>query len=223
MKDTFHKPILDFQEFAEKAGWHIPKIQMSIEEYDRRYNTWSGDNSSKKQSIENEYARLGGKFQYDNFTEEKYDDKEMLKKIDISKNNYYIFGETGVGKTHFATAIIRRDYKGRVKNLSQISRQVRESEDATQEDKIIKELCVGPLVLDDIGNEKYTEFMSNLLFEIIDRRLCNMQYGLIITSNLDPENLSQLVGYRTVSRIMGLVGQNILLLKGADRRQGGCL
>jgi DNA replication protein DnaC len=76
------------------------------------------------------------------------------------------------------------------------------------------------LLIDDLGSEKMTDFLQNIFFEIIDKRWSNMINGLIITSNIDLERLSGVIGNRTVSRIIGLVGrENIFELGGFDRRK----
>ena len=66
---------------------------------------------------------------------------------------------------------------------------------------------------------KMTEFLQSNFFEIIDRRVQYRVNGLIITSNLSLDQLVPIVGDRTVSRIMGLVGRkNMLEFSGKDYR-----
>ena len=172
-----------------------------------------------KAKKEREIKRLGGNRSYEDFTEEKYTNKAILNALsDFPKENYYLWGKAGTGKTHAAVAILRREPNGIVKRMSEISREIRMSE-VEDEEEIIRRYATGPLVLDDLGSEKATEFLQNMLFEIIDRRWQSKQGGLIITANMSIDKLGGIIGDRTASRIAGLVGsKNTIELSGRDWR-----
>jgi DNA replication protein DnaC len=57
------------------------------------------------------------------------------------------------------------------------------------------------LVLDDLGAHNFTEWTQNKIFSLINYR---MNHGLpcVITTNLSLEEMNQVVGLRTVSRII---------------------
>ena len=167
-----------------------------------------------------EIKRLGGLRQYEDFTEEKIKNKAILKELsNFPKGNYYLYGPAGCGKTHAGVAIIRKMPQARLVRMSQISREYREDMSAENEDYIINKYSKMLLLLDDLGSEKMTEFLQNIFFEIIDNRWSNKIEGLIITSNLNIKQLATIIGDRTASRIIGLVGKNNFInLSGKDYR-----
>lgn len=170
-----------------------------------------------------ESKRLGGLRAYEDFTAEKYTNKAVLDALkDFPKENYYLWGKAGAGKTHAAVAILRLQKDGRVVRMGQVSREIRSCENPEEENEIIEKYANGVFLFDDLGSEKATEFLQNMLFEIMDRRWQNKRCGLIITSNMSIEKLGEVVGDRTASRIAGLVGaKNTLELDGKDYRLGG--
>ena len=177
--------------------------------------------NAQKQAKLAEIKRLGGLRQYETFKAENFENKAVLELLkDFPNKNYFIWGSAGVGKTHLAVAIIRNIKNAFLTRVSDISREIRQDITAEREEQIINKYSTTPLLIDDLGSEKMTEFLQNIFFEIIDRRWSNMVNGLIITSNIDLERLSGVIGNRTVSRIIGLVGrENIFELSGFDRRK----
>jgi DNA replication protein DnaC len=179
------------------------------------------EQNERKQAKLAEIKRLGGLRQYETFKAENFENKEVLGLLkNYPKENYFIWGQAGVGKTHLAVATIRQVKGAFLARVSDISREIRQDITAEREEQIIRKYSTTPLLLDDLGSEKMTEFLQNIFFEIIDKRWSNMVNGLIITSNIDLERLSSVIGNRTVSRIIGLVGrENIFELGGFDRRK----
>lgn len=173
-----------------------------------------------KAAKERDIRRLGGLRAYEDFTAEKYADKAILAQMrNFPKENYYLWGTAGVGKTHAAVAIARKVPSAWVLRMSRISRWLRSIDDPLQEGRVMRQLSDMTLVLDDLGAEKMTEFLQNALFEVLDRRWQNKQGGLIITANMDVAKLGAIVGDRIASRIVGLVGaRNILEVRGKDWR-----
>ena len=171
---------------------------------------------AKKQA---QIDRLGGVRAYEDFTAEKYTNKSILQALSgYPRENYYLWGKAGTGKTHAAVAIIRTCPEAIVKRMSEISREIRTSE-AEDEETIIDRYAYTPMLLDDLGSEKATEFLQNMLFEIMDRRWQSKQGGLIITANMSIDKLGTIIGDRTASRIAGLVGsKNTLEISGTDWR-----
>ena len=167
-----------------------------------------------------EIKRLGGLLAYEDYTEEKFKNKEILKLLENFPNeNYFLFGPSGTGKTHAATVALRKVPNGEVFRMSRISRALRSCEGPEDEINMIKQLSQKTMLLDDLGSEKMTEFLQSNFFEIIDRRVQYKINGLIITSNLSLDQLAPIIGDRTASRIAWLVGQkNILQFSGKDYR-----
>lgn len=177
----------------------------------------------EQERLEQASRFLGGVRAYEDFTAEKYTNKAVL---DILKNypaeNYFLWGKAGVGKTHAAVAVLRNVPMARVVRMGQISREIRCCEDAYEEGEIIEKYAKGEYLFDDLGSEKATDFLKNMLFEIMDLRWQNKRGGLIITSNMSIEKLGEVIGDRTASRIAGLVGsKNVIELDGKDYRLGG--
>ena len=154
---------------------------------------------------------------------------DYMPKFDISKDNAYISGPVGSGKTHAATGIAGI-MGGTVIKLYQISRFVRWGmmQDGLDEGDMIglfageristnsyfAEACP-MLVIDDLGSEKLTEFSEQILFEIIDLRISRELNGLIITSNLPLEDMAKrLESERITSRIAMLCKDGIFSLDG---------
>lgn len=71
------------------------------------------------------------------------------------------------------------------------------------------------LFLDDIGSEKTTEWVSQTLYLLIDRRYREMK-RTIISSNLTLDELSSKLDDRIASRIAGMC--KVIEIKGKDRR-----
>ena len=163
--------------------------------------------------------RLGGLLAYEEFTEERFANKQILTRLkNFPNENYFLFGPAGTGKTHAATVALRKT-NGEVMRMSRVSRILRRCENPDEEIQAIKQLSSITMLLDDLGSEKMTEFLQSAFFEIIDRRLQYRVNGLIITSNLSLDQLAPIIGDRTSSRIAGLVGKNNMLrFSGKDYR-----
>lgn len=169
--------------------------------------------------------RMGGLKAFEDYTEEKYDSRYYDAKKAISlcagfpKENLYIYGERGVGKTHLGVINIRKHPQGLLLKPSDILRGVREMAlDAKEEKKAIQRLIDHPcLLIDDLGTEKLTEYALSIIYEIIDGRDMGKKSGLIITSNYDLNGLAARMGDdRVASRISGMC--RILRITGKDRR-----
>ncbi|MHB1126386.1 MAG: ATP-binding protein [Bacillota bacterium] len=59
------------------------------------------------------------------------------------------------------------------------------------------------LILDDLGAHNYTQWTQNKLYSIINRRL-NEQLPLVVTTNLELDELEEYLGERTASRLVEL-------------------
>lgn len=74
------------------------------------------------------------------------------------------------------------------------------------------------LVLDDIAIRDCTEAFQNELYDIIDHRAIE-ELATIFTSNYHLDNIAEILGERTVSRITGMTGQ--VGFTGRDHRKRG--
>jgi len=206
----------------------LTKAEIIIQEIGRRallvapVDYPSEDGYEKEHSIrmakQYEIHRLGGLKAYEQFTFEKYTNKSAIDKCaGFPNNNLYIWGKSGTGKTHLATAIIRGMPNATVYKPAHIFRKLR-MKDGAEEQSIIDGIAKMPvLLIDDLGVEKKTDFSISMLYEIIEQRDMNYQKGLIVTSNLSLGALAERIGDdRICSRLAGMC--KIIELTGEDHR-----
>jgi hypothetical protein len=131
----------------------------------------------------------------------------------------YVWGPAGTGKTHLATAAIRElviegrecrwiDAQAMIANLQ---------DDLDHAGDFHHRLSVVPfLVLDDLGNERQTDYARDRISLLLRNRYSGCR-ATIITANASPE---ELVGWdaRLVSRLASGV---ILHMTGEDMRMAG--
>ncbi len=107
----------------------------------------------------------------------------------------YIYGKTGVGKTYLSIAFL--NYLLKEKGISgyfisfrefveELKNRLLDKDEFKAYFQNIKTKSI--LVLDDVGAERDTEFVRNVLFEILDYRYNNKLLTLI-TTNLSPRAL----------------------------------
>jgi DNA replication protein DnaC len=135
----------------------------------------------------------------------------------------YIFGDKGTGKTRLAaTAAWQRLRQWHVTWVSWpilLAKLGAAFNDSARSEAISVLTGKGALILDDIAQErgeKVSDWARRQLFAAVDRR---MQAGapLLITANLDPEEIGEVLGDKLVSRLAG--GYNrVLKFHGRDMR-----
>lgn len=165
-----------------------------------------------------EVERLGGLKAYQDFTLERYDNKAAVELCAAyPNNNLFLWGPAGTGKTHLATALVRR-HNGLVVKPQHIYRECRGLADGAEEQAAISWYIRLPhLVIDDLGQEKLTDWSFSILYEVLDGRDMNRLSGLIVTSNLSLSSLAERLGDdRIPSRLSGMC--RVVELTGKDRR-----
>lgn len=138
-----------------------------------------------------------------------------------NKESLYIFGDTGRGKTHLATAILidlgrYSPHNHHIVNVPELFMNI-QSDIRTGADysaKIKDLINYNLLVIDDIGSTKNTEHKKDVIFTIINSRgLENKQ--TIITANLTLDDIKVEYDERLASR---LSEYKQIKMVGKDRR-----
>lgn len=145
----------------------------------------------------------------DNFQEMKKMHKGLL-----------FFGPVGTGKTFLATCIanqlMEEERPCKVTNFGRIASEIWNSEDkAVYLDSINR---YDLLVIDDLGTERRTEYMDEMVYNLIDSRY-RSGLPMVVTTNLTAEQLKNpdsLMMQRIVSRLMERC--NFYPVDGKDRR-----
>jgi DNA replication protein DnaC len=185
---------------------------------------------------QNLISLLGGERPYREFTFERYKVMpgnrlayERSKGFDPSVANLYLWGTSGVGKTHLAWAMARRCFE---ESLSvailpayQLSRNVRMKDPDDEQAALDRFVRAESLVLDDLGVGSNSAYNRQILQEILDGRAFTDRSGLVVTSKYSLDELattladdsipSRLAGMCTVVRIHGSDGR-LTMRKSAD-------
>lgn len=182
-----------------------------------------------KKSAEEKFKKIFGSIQamnYYTFQKFKVSDGnqeafEKLSNFDSNKENVYLWGSAGTGKTHLAYACAKAyALNGKRVVISTPLRMVDTFRTKSQEEKEnhfdnFTECDI--LLVDDLGVSRYTDFGLEIICELLNRRTLQLKYGLIVTSNLSLDALSnKLKDDRLTSRLAGMC--DIIKLSGHDHR-----
>jgi DNA replication protein DnaC len=135
----------------------------------------------------------------------------------------WFMGDVGTGKTTLAMLVSKAALDaGRttaIYSLPRLLNVVRESIGSNEGKlELLDQLATVDLLhLDDVGAESSTDWVLEQLYSIVNTRY-EEERSLVVTTNLDPEQLAEQIGARTVSRIIEICGDP-LPLYGADRRR----
>ena len=134
-----------------------------------------------------------------------------------------LYGATGVGKTHLAVACGKRIIENYQKSVtyyscSELVREIQSGMSKNGYNRIIDETkCATNLILDDLGREYTTDWITSLFHEIIDYRY-NKSLRTFITTNHSLSELEKIVGLPVVSRLKDIVISQIVVMEGEDVR-----
>jgi DNA replication protein DnaC len=138
----------------------------------------------------------------------------------------WLFGDTGTGKTSLAMLISKAALEaGRtvaIYSLPKLLARIRRTYDSAPGGdsylSFFEQLTsVDLLHLDDLGAEKRSDWVLEQLYALVNERY-EAQRSIVITTNLQHEELEEQIGPRTVSRLAQMCDEVEIL--GEDRRWG---
>jgi DNA replication protein DnaC len=147
--------------------------------------------------------------------------RDIDRNLDAGRGIWFV-GAVGTGKTTLAMLVSKSAIEaGRsvaIYSLPRLLGVLRES--MTSEAgmlRLVDDLSrVDLLHLDDLGAERATEWVLEQLYAIVNARY-EEQRSLVITTNLEPDQLAEQLGPRIVSRIWEMCGDPVLM-QGEDQR-----
>lgn len=152
--------------------------------------------------------------------------KMLLEFVTIHPVNVYLHGNCGLGKTHLLSALVNECIKEkqsvkyyRITDFLNRIRSIMIDKSSEQADEFIENLIKSKktiLLLDDIGVEKVTDVVLEKLYNFFDLIELYERTGVIVTSNLNLQQLAERLSDRIASRIAGCF--KIKQLKGGDNR-----
>lgn len=190
-------------------------------------------NQKKQEKVQSLFASARIPKRYQAKTLENFDQSWQQKAYDCavdyiekweeyaeSGRSIFFVGDTGTGKSHLAYAIlnalIKQGVPGMAASVPDLLDDLRGKEN-TGAIEALKEIDL--LVLDDLGSQKNTEWVTERLFVILNARYAYLK-PTIITSNHRLESLKTTEGWpRIVDRIIEM--SRLVRVEGKSYRQRG--
>jgi DNA replication protein DnaC len=148
--------------------------------------------------------------------------RAIEQNLDAGKG-LWIQGDVGTGKTTLAMLVSKMALDaGRsvaIYSLPRLLNLLRESmnSDEGMLDFMDRLTAVDLLHLDDLGAENQTDWVLEQLYSIVNARY-EAERAIVATTNLMPDELSERLGSRTVSRLVEICG-DLIPLFGEDKRR----
>jgi DNA replication protein DnaC len=137
----------------------------------------------------------------------------------------WLMGDTGTGKTTLAMLVSKAALEDRrsvaIYSLPKLLARIRQTYDSEPGgDSYLsffqRLTSVDLLHIDDLGAEKRSDWVLEQLYALVNERY-EAQKSMLVTTNLDPQQLEEQIGPRTVSRLVEICGEPLPLF-GPDRR-----
>lgn len=174
---------------------------------------------NKNQQLKNLLGRSGIELRHKNCSFDNFEaptepmknalnQARLFAEFFIPESSFIFHGNPGTGKNHLAAAIanklIERGRTAVIITATELVDSLRSARDRGKRTRdVMNYFCsCDLLVIDELGRSKgkQLEWEQNYIDEIVDKRSKRMKAtGLI--SNLDLDSISQLVGYRVISRL----------------------
>ena len=176
----------------------------------------------RKREIESKFSisALGERFEsstFDSFKDREGASEAFKRCLDYCDNfdaykevSLVIWGDPGNGKSHLAAAIaktLKTQGKTTVfQTVAELLERIRNTFNSNnrETEKIILSALYDCdlLILDDIGAEKISDWVLDVIFRIVDGRYRKMR-PILYTSNFKPVDLKDRVGPRVYDRLLG--------------------
>jgi DNA replication protein DnaC len=137
----------------------------------------------------------------------------------------WLMGDTGTGKTTLAMLVSKAALEDSrsvaIYSLPKLLARIRRTYDSEPGgDSYLsffeRLTSVDLLHIDDLGAEKRSDWVLEQLYALVNERY-EAQRSMLVTTNLDPHQLEEQIGPRTVSRLVEICGEPLPLF-GPDRR-----
>lgn len=167
----------DFDEFNERNKREELERQKRICFAETNMHDWTFGNDDRK----NPQLSDAMMNYVQNFNEFRKDGKGLL-----------LYGTVGTGKTYYsaaiANALIENGYTALFRTFKQIERELWNAENKAEYMKHLNRYSL--LIFDDLGTERESKYMQDIVFDIIDTRY---KSGLpfIVTTNLSSEKIKK--------------------------------
>jgi DNA replication protein DnaC len=148
--------------------------------------------------------------------------RDIEENLDSGKG-LWIQGDVGTGKTTLAMLVSKAALDaGRsvaIYSLPRLLNLLREAMDSDEGklDFLDRLTAVDLLHIDDLGAENRTDWVLEQLYSIVNARY-EAERAIVATTNLMPDELSDRLGARTVSRLVEICG-DLIPLYGEDKRR----
>jgi DNA replication protein DnaC len=148
--------------------------------------------------------------------------RSIEKNLDSGKG-LWIQGDVGTGKTTLAMlvskAALDAGHSVAIYSLPRLLNLLREAMDSDEGklDFLDRLTAVDLLHIDDLGAENRTDWVLEQLYSIVNARY-EAERAIVATTNLMPDELSDRLGARTVSRLVEICG-DLIPLYGEDKRR----
>ncbi len=149
--------------------------------------------------------------------------RDIGDKLDAGRG-LWLFGDVGTGKTTLAMLVSRTALEAQrtvaIYSLPRLLAEIRTTFEPDGQrsytDLLDRLAAVDLLHIDDVGAEKTSPWVLEQLYSIVNARYEDGR-AIVLTTNLDLDELREQIGARTVSRLMEICGEPIPIM-GPDQR-----
>lgn len=138
-----------------------------------------------------------------------------------ANNSLLFIGSPGTGKTHLAAAIANRlveiGIPARFGTFQAHLDNIKKEFDTSGQRRYLDEIRGVPmLVIDDLGQERRTDWTKSVLYDVVNYRYEHL-LPMVMTTNLRPDDFANYCGTAVWSRLYEMC--DTIMMNGADYRQ----